>query len=70
MLWLTRMPCVRGVWSSNPGPTISYTALQTVCHRFNIYTSSCVALALWRGTGHRYTLRRKSASIIKCLDWF
>jgi len=24
----------------------SYTALQTVRHRFNIYASSCVALAL------------------------
>jgi len=22
-------------------------------HRFNIYASSCVALALWRGDGHR-----------------
>jgi len=26
--------------------------LQTVHHRFNIYVSSCVALALWRGEGH------------------
>jgi len=26
-------------------------ALQTVRHRFDIYTSSCVALVLWRGDG-------------------
>jgi len=30
----------------NLEPTKSYTALQTVRHRFNIYASSCVALAL------------------------
>jgi len=28
---LTRMPRVREVWSSKPGPAKSYTALQTVC---------------------------------------
>jgi len=33
--------------------TKSYTALQRVRHRFNIYASSCVALVLWRGDGHR-----------------
>jgi len=27
--------------------------LQTVRHRFNIYASSCVALALWHGIRHR-----------------
>jgi len=43
---LTRVPRVREVWSSNPGLAKSYTALQTVRHRFNIYASSCVALAL------------------------
>jgi len=26
---------------------------QTVRHRFNIYASNFVALALWRGVGHR-----------------
>jgi len=30
---LTRVPRVREVWSSNPGPAKSYTALQTVRHR-------------------------------------
>jgi len=34
-------------------PAKSYTALQTVRHRFNIYRSSCVALALWCRDGHR-----------------
>jgi len=43
---LTRVPRVREVWSSNPGPAKSYTALQTVRHRFNIYASNCVAVAL------------------------
>jgi len=33
---LTHVPRVREVWISNPGPAKSYTALQTVCHRFNI----------------------------------
>jgi len=32
--------------------------LQTVRHRFNIYASSCVALALWRGVGHRILITR------------
>jgi len=32
--------------------------LQTVRHRFNIYASSCVALALWRGNGHRKLVTR------------
>jgi len=43
---LMRVLRVREVWSSNSGPTTSYTALQTVRYRFNIYESSCVALAL------------------------
>jgi len=34
-------------------PVKSYTAFQTVRHRFNIYAGSCFALALWRGDGHR-----------------
>jgi len=55
------------VWSSNPVLASSYTALQTVRHRFNIYASKCVALALWRGDGHRKLVRRYSASIIKSL---
>jgi len=46
--------------------------LQTVRHRFNICSSSCVALALQRGDGHwatrtRYMLRRNTASIMKGL---
>jgi len=49
-----------------------FASLQTVHHRFNIYASSCVALALWRGNGQwapqtRYTLRRNTASIMKGL---
>jgi len=44
---------VRMVWSSNPESAKSYKALQTVWHRFNIYASSSVALALWRADGHR-----------------
>jgi len=32
--------------------------LQTVHHRFNIYTGSCVTLALWRGDGHRQLVTR------------
>jgi len=46
---LTYVLRVREVWSSNLELAKSYTALQTVRHRFNIYASSCVALALWRG---------------------
>jgi len=55
---LTRVSRVREVWSSNPRPAKSYTALQTACHRFNIYASNCVALALWRGFGHRKLVTR------------
>jgi len=43
---LTRVPRVHEVRSLNPRPTKSYTALQTVRHRFNIYAGSCFALAL------------------------
>jgi len=43
---LSRLPRVQEVWSSNPEPAKSCKALQTVRHRFNIYTSSCVALVL------------------------
>jgi len=35
------------VWSLSSGTVKFYTALQTVRHRLNIYTSSCAALALW-----------------------
>jgi len=41
---LTRVPRVREVWSSNPGQAKSYTALQTVRHRFNIYVGIAVLL--------------------------
>jgi len=55
---LTRVPHVWDVYSSNPRPTKSYTILQTVRHCFNIYESGCVALALWRGDGHRKLVTR------------
>jgi len=32
--------------------------LPTVRHRFNIYASSCVVWALWRGDGHRQLVTR------------
>jgi len=78
---LTRVPRVREDWSSNSGPAKSYTTLQTVRHRFNIYASNSVALALcWapqtrytlRGWAPqtRYTLRRNTVSIMKGLVWF
>jgi len=39
-------------------PAKSYTALQTVRHRFNIYAGSFVALTLWRRDGHRKFVKR------------
>jgi len=39
-------------------PAKSYTALQTVRHRFNICAGSCVAFALWRENGHRQLVTR------------
>jgi len=42
---LTRVPRLREVWSSNPRPAKSYTALQTVRHRFK---STQVAVLSWR----------------------
>jgi len=65
---------VREIWSSNPGPAKSYTALQTVRHRFKIYASSCVAFGAttrrW-APPTRYTLRHNTASIMKGLVfWF
>jgi len=50
---LTRVSRLLEVWNSNPEPAKSCTALQTIRHRLNIYASSCVASALWRGDGHR-----------------
>jgi len=49
----TSMLRVREVWSSNPGPVKSYTVLQMVRYRFNIYASSCVALGLRHEDGNR-----------------
>jgi len=43
-----RVPRVRDVESSNPGPAKSYTALQTVRHRFNIYAIYAIAVLPWR----------------------
>jgi len=58
---------VREVWSSKPGPTKSYSALQTGRHRFNIYASMLRCLEVmtrkW-APQTRYTLRRNTASII------
>jgi len=39
--------------------------LQTVRHRFNIYASSCVALALWRVDGHRQLVTRFGVKLIR-----
>jgi len=47
---------VREADGSIPKPVKSYTALQTVRHRFNIYARSCVALVLRRGVGHANSL--------------
>jgi len=55
---LTRVPRVREAESLNPRPDKSCTALQTVCHRINIYVSSCVALLLCRGDGHHKLVTR------------
>jgi len=52
------MPRVREVGDLNSRPAKPYIALQTVRHRFNIYASSCVVLALWRGDGHRKLVTR------------
>jgi len=41
-----RASCTGGQEFEFPGPAKSYTALQTVRHRFNIYASSGVAFAL------------------------
>jgi len=38
--------CAGGREFEYPRPAKSYTALQMVRHHFNIYASSCVALAL------------------------
>jgi len=51
---------VRKVWSLNPEPAKSSTALQTVRRSFNMYASSCVALATWCGDGHRKLVTRFS----------
>jgi len=52
---------VQEVSNSNPGLAKSYTALQTVHQRFNIYASSCVALALWLTDRHPANLLDASA---------
>jgi len=47
--------------------------LQTVRHCFNIYTSSCVALALYMTQSWapqtRYTFQRNTVSIMKYIVW-
>jgi len=43
-MWIT-LCFVLEVWSSNPGPAKSYTALQTACHSYtNSAGSSCITL--------------------------
>jgi len=49
-LWLSAS-CAGGREFESQRPAKSDAALQTIRHRFNIYASSCVALALWRGDG-------------------
>jgi len=45
----------------------SYTALQTVCHRFNIYAGSCLgAMTRSWALQTRCTLQHSVASIMKC----
>jgi len=45
--------------SESQRPAKSYTALQAVRHRFNIYAGSCFALALlWHGDGHSKLVTR------------
>jgi len=62
-----RLTRVQKVWCSNPGPTKFYTALQTVRHRFNIYASSCIAVAQIWAPPTLYTIRRNMMSIMKGL---
>jgi len=42
----TRVPPVREIENSNPTAAKSYTALQTIHHRFNTDAGSSVAMAL------------------------
>jgi len=55
---LTRVPCAREVWSSNPELAKYYTSLQTVRHHFNIYASKWFGAILQRWAPQtRYTIR-------------
>jgi len=64
---LTLVHPMREVWSSNPGPAKSYTALQTVHHCFNIYASSYVTFVLWCGVGHHKLVTR--FGVIRRVQW-
>jgi len=70
----TRASCARGREFVFQRPAKSYIALQTIRHGFNIYASSCVALALWCGDGHRQLVTRFGvmlfhfAPVIICLQ--
>jgi len=56
---LPQVSRVREVKISNPKVRPNLTQrCQTVRHHFNIYAGSCVALALWRGDGHRKLVTR------------
>jgi len=39
VVWLTRVPRVRKVWSLNPVAAKSGTVLKTIHHRLNMYNS-------------------------------
>jgi len=47
-----RASCARGREFESQKACQIFHSVATVSHRFYIYASSCVALALWRGDGH------------------
>jgi len=53
-----RASCAGGREFVSQRPDKSYTALQTVRHRFNIYAGSCATFALWRVDGHSQLVTR------------
>jgi len=63
-----RAPRVRQVWNLNPRPDKFYTALQTFCHRFNLY---CTPEAVFPGA----MMRRRAWLILHTIQrqrvcWF
>jgi len=57
--WLTRVPRVREVWMSNPGPAKSYIALQRFA---TASTFTQVAVLPWRYDGEMGTANSLLAS--------